>query len=287
MEHLSGSVAVVTGGASGIGLALGKRFAAEGMQVVLADVEPGALEQAVAELSATGASVLGVRTDVSDPDALVRLRDATLARFGKVNVLCNNAGVQRSAPTWKLTDREWRWLVDVNLLGVVNGIRAFVPRMLEQGDPCHVVNTASLGGLVSAPFMSAYCSTKYAVVALSESLRGELGGSNVGVSVLCPAFVRTRLGDADRNMPDALEVGLSAEEIEERRNIGRGAAALVEGGISVDIVSDSVVDALRRGRFYVITHPEAIGAFKKRADIILRAATEAKEFLRSRGETAS
>lgn len=282
MDEVRGSVAVVTGGASGIGFALAERFAAEKMKVVLADIEQTALDASVAVLRERGADVLGVRTDVSDPEALERLARATVERFGKANVLCNNAGVQRSAPTWKLSHKEWKWLLDVNLIGVVNGVRAFVPRMLEQGDPCHVVNTASFGGLVSAPFMSAYCATKYAVVAISESLRGELNGTNVGVSVLCPAFVKTRLGDADRNMPDALEEGLSAEEVEERRNIGRGAAALVEGGVSTDIVVHCVLDAVRTGRFYVITHPEQIGAFKKRADAILRAATEAEALLAAR-----
>jgi len=279
MQDFEGKVAVVTGGASGIGFGLAERFATVGMKVVLADVEHGALESAAAKLRERGAEVLGVETDVSDPEALERLARATIERFGKAHVLCNNAGVQRSAPTWMLSANEWKWLIDVNLLGVVNGLRTFIPRMLAQGDACHVVNTASFGGLISAPYMSAYCATKFAVVAITESLHAELTGTSIGVSVLCPAFVKTRLGDADRNMPPALEDGLSADEVEQRRNIGRAAAALVEAGISTDTVCDCVIDAIIHKRLYVITHPEQIGAVKKRTDTILQAANEAEALL--------
>ena len=282
MDQFEGSVAVVTGGASGIGFALARRFAAEKMKIVLADVERGALEKAAEQLRGTGADVLEVVTDVSDGEALEELARRTVERFGKANVLCNNAGVQRSAPTWSLSMHEWKWMIDVNLLGVVHGIRAFVPRMLAQGDPCHVINTASFGGLISAPFMSAYAATKFAVVALSESMRAELMNTNVGVSVLCPAFVKTRLGDADRNKPGNLDDGLTPEEVEQRQNTGRAAAFMVESGIGAEIVADSVLEAIIRRRFYVITHPEQIGAVKKRTDAILEAATEAAEFLAMR-----
>jgi short-subunit dehydrogenase len=169
--------------------------------------------------------------------------------------------------------------VDVNLFGVVNGIRAFVPRMLEQGDPCHVVNTASLGGLVTGPLMSAYSATKYAVVAISESMRLELGQSNVGVSVLCPHFVKTNLGAADRNMPQGLEEGLPEDEVQARREFGKGATALVEAGVSTDIVVRCVIDALRTNRFYIITHPGEMGFFKKRIEYILKATEEAEALL--------
>ncbi|HEX4476983.1 MAG TPA: SDR family NAD(P)-dependent oxidoreductase [Polyangiaceae bacterium] len=279
MEKLEGAVAIVTGGASGIGFALAERFAIEKMKVVIADIEDRALEEAVAKLRATTPDVIGVKTDVADEAAVERLADETVKRFGKVNVLCNNAGVQRSAATWQLSAREWKWLLDVNLTGVANGVRAFVPRMLAQGDPCHVVNTASFGGLVTAPFMSAYTATKYAVVAISETMRAELHGTNVGVSVLCPAFVKTRLGDAERNRPAELDAGLSAEDVEVRRSIGKGASALVEGGVSTDVVVKCVLDALHRNRLYIITHPEQIGAFKKRSDAILRAAADAEALL--------
>lgn len=282
MDQLEGTVAVVTGGASGIGFAMAERFAAEKMKIVLADVEPGALSDAAGTLRKRGADVLDVVTDVSDPEALEQLARRTVERFGKANVLCNNAGVQRSAPTWMLSMKEWKWMIDVNLLGVVHGIRAFVPQMIGQGDPCHIVNTASFGGLITAPFISAYGATKFAVVALSESLRAELTGTSIGVSVLCPAFVKTRLGDADRNKPGSIDDGLSEEEIEQRHNTGRMTVAMVESGIQAEIVADCVVDAIARGRLYVITHPDQIGAVKKRTDAILRAATEAAEFLEAR-----
>jgi NAD(P)-dependent dehydrogenase (short-subunit alcohol dehydrogenase family) len=279
MDQLEGSVAVVTGGASGIGLALAEGFAAEKMKVVIADVHQETLQAAERRLRDRGADVLAVRTDVSDEGAVMALADATVKRFGKANVLCNNAGVQRSAPTWKLSAKEWKWVVDVNLFGVVNGIRAFVPRMLEQGDPCHIVNTASLGGLVTGPLMSAYSATKYAVVALSESMRMELTQSNVAVSVLCPHFVKTNLGDADRNMPQGLEEGLAEAEVQARREFGKGATALVEAGVSTDVVVKCVVDALRKKRFYIITHPDEMGFFKMRVDYILKATAEAEALL--------
>jgi len=281
MDKLEGSVAVVTGGASGIGLALAEGFAAQGMKVVIADVHGETLKSAERHLQGRGADVLAVLTDVSNPAAVDALADATVKRFGKVNVLCNNAGVQRSAPTWKLSEKEWKWLVDVNLFGVVNGVRSFVPRMLEQGDPCHVVNTASLGGLVTGPLMSAYSATKYAVVAISESMKLELMQSNVGVSVLCPHFVKTNLGDADRNMPAGLEEGMPHDEVQARREFGKGATALVEAGVSTEIVVRCVIDALHKNRFYIFTHPGEMGFFKKRMDYILKAVDEADALLGS------
>jgi NADP-dependent 3-hydroxy acid dehydrogenase YdfG len=271
METLRDTVAVITGGASGIGLALARRFATEGAKLVLADIEPGALASAERDLASTGAEVIGVRTDVADAQSVERLLSATLEHFGKVNVLCNNAGVQRSAQAWKLSAAEWKWLLDVNLMGVVHGVRTFVPRMLEQGDPCHVVNTASLGGLVAAPLMSAYCVTKFGVVALSESLRLELSGTQVGVSVVCPAFVKTSLGSAERNMPESVNQGLSEEELTFRNQVGQGAAALIDGGIDPSEVAERVLVGIHADALYVLTHAEAVKAFKRRADKILAA----------------
>jgi NAD(P)-dependent dehydrogenase (short-subunit alcohol dehydrogenase family) len=279
MEQFEGAVCVITGGASGIGLALAEGFAQKKMKVMLADIEANALAAAEKSLRERGADVASFRTDVSDPDALEALAAKTVERFGKANVIVNNAGVQRSAPTWKLSAKEWKWLLDVNLVGVVNGIRAFVPRMLEQGDECHVINTASFGGLVTAPLMSAYSATKYAVVAISEVLKLELTGTKIGVSVLCPGFVKTNLGAADRNMPGDLETEMSAEEIEERRQMGKGATALVDAGVSTDVVVTCVLDAMRARRLYILTHPEQIDMFKKRADYIIRAAGESQALL--------
>jgi NAD(P)-dependent dehydrogenase (short-subunit alcohol dehydrogenase family) len=272
LEQLEGAVGVVTGGASGIGFAMAQRLAAEGARVVIADIEPGATAAAVGRLEAEGVTCLGVPTDVSDAASVERLLGETVARFGKVNVLCNNAGVQRCAPTWELTPEEWKWVLDVNLWGVIHGIRAFVPRMLEQGDPCHVVNTASMGGLIAGPTMSAYCAAKHAVVAISECLSLELTGTNVGVSVLCPGFVKTRLGDSDRNKPEGIDQGLTSEGVEQRRAIGAGASALVDAGIDPAHVADHVIAAIRARRLHILTHPEMLGALRKRLERILKAA---------------
>ncbi|MEM1334989.1 MAG: SDR family NAD(P)-dependent oxidoreductase, partial [Actinomycetota bacterium] len=200
------TTAVITGGASGIGLAMARKFAAVGSSLVLADIEPEALDAAVAEFEAAGTSVLGVITDVSDQASVEALRDAAIERFGSVEILCNNAGVGLGGPL--LDDdpdyvAKFQWTMDVNLMGVLYGIRAFVPGMVERGAPAHVVNTASMAGLVSAG-LGAYTVSKFGCVSMSELLAIELGRTNVGVSVLCPEFVRTRIHESHRNAPDDL-----------------------------------------------------------------------------------
>ncbi len=190
MDTIEDKVAVVTGAASGIGRALAGRFATEGAKVVLADVEVEALEKAAAEIEGTGAEVLAVPTDVSDGQAVEALRDAAVERFGAVHVVCNNAGVASGGTLWTATDEDWGWVLGVNLMGVVHGVQAFTPLMIEQGEG-HIVNTASIAGMLAPPFMGIYNATKHAVVALSESLHGELAlfAPGVGVSVLCPGWV--------------------------------------------------------------------------------------------------
>ncbi len=207
MDDFEGKVAVVTGAASGIGLAMADRFAREGMRVVLADVEREPLERAAQALAEEfGAdSVLAVPTDVRDEDAVDALAASTFERFDTAHVLCNNAGVGVGGLSWTVPADRWRWIVDVNLLSVAHGIRAFVPRMIEQGEG-HVVNTASAAGILTGPGMSPYFATKHAVVALSESLYFDLHlvGAPVGVSVLCPEWVRTRIAESERNRPDGV-----------------------------------------------------------------------------------
>jgi NAD(P)-dependent dehydrogenase (short-subunit alcohol dehydrogenase family) len=261
MKELRGNVAVVTGAASGIGQAMAVRFAAEGMKVVLADVEEGALARAEAELKAGGATVLAVRTDVSRAGDVEALARRTIDAFGAVHVLCNNAGVSPvMGASWELTEADWQWVLGVNLWGVLHGIRAFVPIMLKQDSEGHVVNTASLAGLVGGgPWWSTYGVAKHGVVNLSESLHRELAavGSRVKVSVLCPAWVKTQLMDAARNRPALL-----------RNEPGAGApppqAALMEqavrqfvgGGTDPSEIADMVVDAIRNEKFYILPHPE-------------------------------
>jgi NAD(P)-dependent dehydrogenase (short-subunit alcohol dehydrogenase family) len=274
MQDLEGKVAVVTGGASGIGLGLARRFAGERMRVVLADVERTALHEATAELAdAFGAdNVMGVPTDVRDDEAVDALAAAAFERFGTVHVLCNNAGVGVGGLTWTVPPDRWRWAVDVNLLGVARGIRAFVPRMIEQGEG-HVVNTASAAGILTGPAMAPYYATKHAVVALSESLHFDLQltGADVGVSVLCPEWVRTNIADSERNRPsdvapvDAGPVPGVDVDPEMIRALIQG---LIDGGMDPGDVAAQVVDAMRNGRFWVLTHGTTVEAARQRWDAI-------------------
>ncbi len=206
MQQLSGKVAVITGAASGIGLGMARAFAAAKLRLVLADIESAALADAAATLTADGADVITVRTDVSDPTAVEALAERAYSAFGAVNVLCNNAGViENNMPTWEYSLDDWNWVLGINLMGVVHGIRAFVPRMLDGGEAGHIVNTASFGGLISGSATPIYIASKHAVVALSENLHHDFvnRGAPIGVSALCPGWVRTAILESDRNRAEA------------------------------------------------------------------------------------
>ncbi|HEX6236586.1 MAG TPA: SDR family NAD(P)-dependent oxidoreductase [Acidimicrobiales bacterium] len=273
METLAGKVAVVTGAASGIGLELATRFADEGMSVVLADVERDALDAAAETLAgAAGADrVLAVPTDVRDDAAVATLAEATFDRFGTAHVVCNNAGVGVGGLAWTVPADRWRWIVEVNLLAVSHGIRAFVPRMIEQGEG-HVVNTASAAGLLTGPGMSPYFATKHAVVALSESLHFDLQlvGAPVGVSVLCPEWVRTQIHDSERNRPDGVGemAPLPGEGGDAAPVMREFVRSLVDNGLDPADVAGMVVDAVRSGRFWITTHPTTVPAARRRWDAI-------------------
>jgi NAD(P)-dependent dehydrogenase (short-subunit alcohol dehydrogenase family) len=267
MEDLQGKVAVITGGASGIGRAVAQRAAAEGMKVVLADIEEGPLEEAENELTAHGAEALGVVTDVSDAASVHALRDRALDRFGAVHLVHNNAGIGLGGPIWEISEEDWRWILGVNVWGVIHGIATFVPLFVEQGEG-HVVNTASVAGLTTAPFLGPYNATKQAVVAISETLFKDLQavGAPIGVSVLCPGFVQTRIAESDRNRPAWApdhEVGGAAE-------LRSAVQSLVDGGIPAAAVADRVIDAVRTDTFYILTHPELEDAIRTRFDDILQ-----------------
>jgi NAD(P)-dependent dehydrogenase (short-subunit alcohol dehydrogenase family) len=256
MKQLEGRVAVVTGGASGIGRGMAEAFAARGMKLVLADVERPALDKAVEEMRAGGADVLGVECDVSLQESVDHAARAALDAFGAVHVLCNNAGVAGvgAGATWEASLDDWSWVMGVNLWGVVHGIRSFVSILLEQPEGGHIVNTASMAGLIQGGGI--YGVTKHAVVALSESLWGELAarGAKVGVSVLCPGWVNTRIMESERNRPEAPreDPGDAAPQLEARRQLVEG---LLKSGLEPRRVGDIVVDAIRAERFYVLTHP--------------------------------
>lgn len=248
---VAGKTVVITGGASGIGLATATRLADSDANLVLGDIEEGPLEEAVAELKSKGAHVLGVKTDVTKEEDVIGLRDAALAEFGSVHVIFNNAGVSAGATIGTPTS-VWKWVLDVDLFGVIYGINAFVPLLIEQNEG-HVVNTASLAGLSGFPGMGPYCTAKMAVVGLSESLFHELGlrGSKVGVSVLCPGFVRTRIHESERNMPHELA---SYAEDPTAKMIGALASQAVNAGIEASEVATAVEHAIRENAFWILTH---------------------------------
>ena len=251
--------AVVTGAASGIGLAMAKRFASAGMNVVMADVEADALDKAEAEVSGTGAAVLALGTDVSDPDQVAQLERSAVERFGPVNLLCNNAGVSGGGGAiWTTTSSDWTWILGVNLMGVVNGIRAFLPGMIAGGQPGHVVNTSSVLGL-STGGASIYSVTKHSVTRLTEGLWYDLraAGAPIGVSVLCPGMVATRIVSAERNRPEHLRPEGSISPERERMRQAAQDRFLAEGMDPAE-VADQVAAAVEAGRFYVLTHPDSI-----------------------------
>jgi NAD(P)-dependent dehydrogenase (short-subunit alcohol dehydrogenase family) len=257
-DELAGRVAVVTGSASGIGLGLASKAAALGMQVVMADIEKVALDEAAAEVSAlsgAGGKVLPVTTDVSDAASVQELAAAAEAAFGPVWLVCNNAGVAGGGFTWDIPRSTWEWVLGVNMWGVINGIATFVPGMVERGEG-HVVNTASMAGLLASPGMAPYTASKHAVVAISETLYRdlELLGSRVGVSVLCPGFVNTRIGDADRNWPSRLGPLPVAEDNPMAEVIREALRVRLAGGTPPSEVADKVFDAIAGRRFWVLPH---------------------------------
>lgn len=269
MQHLDGKVAVVTGAASGIGNALARRFASEGMRVVLADVEPEALARADAALRESGAETLAVRTDVTDADAVEALACATLEHFGGVHVVCNNAGVggAAGAPCWELADAEWQWVLGVNLFGVLNGMRAFLPRLIAAGEG-HMVNTASFAGLRPMPMMAPYSVSKHGVVALTETAFHELAalGSPVRISVLCPSMVATGIADSFRNRPEHLGGTLVVDRSEQETL--DALRMFIASGMPADDVAEAVLDAIRAERFWVLTHDSTRQSIRERGAAI-------------------
>ena len=273
LPDLAGKVAVVTGGASGIGKGIAAQLVAEGARVVIADIQRDAMEAAAAEIGAAG-----VLTDVSDPASVDALAAAVLDRYGAVHVICNNAGIGPLAPVADLTLDDWRWMIGVNLWGVIHGVHTFLPILKRNRDGGHIVNTASMAGLVAGPRLGAYAAAKYGVVGLSEVLAAELAADNsrVGVSVLCPGTVHTNIGTSSRNRPaDLPDAGFKDIDIELEDNPRYRWIYPADAGAVV-------VQAIKRGDLYALTHPDWYPMVAARHEAIAEAFRE-QEALRKAG----
>jgi len=255
MHEVEGKVAVITGAASGIGRAMARVFGAAGMRVALADVEAGALREARAEIAADGVEAAAFACDVSQADAVRKLAEDALSAFGRIHVVCNNAGVFCGGTTWGTSVNDYEWILRVNVWGVIHGLRTFVPILLEQNEPAHVVNTASMAGLTTGPLTAAYFMSKHAAVALSESLYHELAmrpGCPVGVSVLCPELVRTRIFEAERNRPPHLKRDAAEDLPEETKQLETTVGSFASLGVDPRVLAERTLAAIREDRFWIL-----------------------------------
>lgn len=274
MKELSGKVAVISGGAEGIGLALARVLGQLGMSVVIADINAGQLGLAESELEALGIPLLAVELDVADASQWQSLVEKTLARFGKIHLLVNNAGVGGAPrPVGTGSEQDWRWIIDVNLMGVVHGTEAVVPVMRSQGEGGWIINVASMAGFIPLPMASAYSATKAAVVSLSECWRAELEPSDIRVSVLCPGFVKTRINLSQRNRQEHYEsstteavAGALSPDIEQAMSAQM--QAVIDAGASAELIAHRVVEALSNNEFYIVTHPNFLPAVAGRFQAI-------------------
>jgi NAD(P)-dependent dehydrogenase (short-subunit alcohol dehydrogenase family) len=272
MKEFKNKVAVITSAASGIGRAIAGRCSQEGMKVVLADIEQPALDQAEQELRATGATVLAVRTDVPKAGDVEALAQKSIAAFGAVHLLFNNAGVGAGSTVWDSSLADWQWVIGVNLWGVIYGVRVFIPIMLTQDTECHIVNTASIAGLLPYHPSAPYQVTKHAVVSLTEHLYHSLAEKHakVKVSILCPGWVNTRIMDSERNRPVELQNRQVSETMDpEREVIIQEMRQAAKAGMSPQQVSDCVFKAIQAEQFYILTHSEFNPVIQKRMEDIL------------------
>jgi NAD(P)-dependent dehydrogenase (short-subunit alcohol dehydrogenase family) len=269
VDELAGKTAVVTGAASGIGRALAERFAREGMNMVIADIEAEALAKTERGIQEAGAAVLSSITDVSHAEQVEALAGSAFERFGAVHVLCSNAGVMPPVGAcWERSLEDWSWVLGVNLWGVIHGMRSFVPRMIESGAEGHIVNTASGAGLFSRPYGAIYNVSKHGVVTLSETLHQELSlsGSRLSVSVLCPSWVNTRIADSDRNRPESAAL---LPETAQEKALREMVKAQLSSGLNPGDVAEQVFAAVRERRFYILPHQGVKDRVKARMEDIL------------------
>lgn len=273
MKEFQDKVAVITGAASGIGRSLAERCVQEGMKVVLADISADNLARVETELKAAGATVLSVPTDVTKGEDIETLAQKTLDAFGAVHLLFNNAGVNAGTSIWESTVSDWAWVLGVNLWGVIHGVRIFVPIMLEQDTECHLVNTASISGLISGPALGVYKASKHAVVSLTETLFHELRliGAKVKVSVLCPGSVDTNIMNAERTRPAELQNEPASSLVSpEQEKLGQFMQQSIQAGIPPRQVATQVFEAIKAEKFYILTHPDMNYRIQDRLEDILQ-----------------
>ena len=251
MTDIAGKVAFITGGAGGLGKAMARAFAAKGAKIMLADRDSEGLDAAKADLAATGAEIASVVCDVTDAGAVKAAAEATVAQFGKVHIVVNNAGVAVGGQPGDIPLEDWRWIVDINLLGVAYGVEVFAPLIESHGEGGHIINTASMAGHVAMPGMGPYHATKYAVVGYSEALKVELAPRGIGVSVLCPAWVKTNIHNTGFDKPSG---GLTREEAQSDPEYQQ-MASVIDSGLDADLVGGWVADCVEADRLYIFTHP--------------------------------
>lgn len=265
MEHLTDKVAVITGGASGIGFATARQLASRGVRLVLADIEESALDRAATELAATGTAVEGVVCDVGDLKAIQHLADTAFEKMGAVHIVFHNAGVAVGGPIAEMQHSDWEWTMRVNLWGPIHGVEAFTQRMIAQGQGGHMLFTASFAGLVPNVGLGPYCVSKYGVVALAEVLRRELRAHDIGVSVLCPMRVATNIGHSERNRPDELGGPEASPPVLDQGEDNQNLAGRV---LDVEDVATQVVDAIVANRLYILPHEESRTPIRRRFERI-------------------
>ena len=271
MREFAGKTAFVTGGAAGIGLALGRAFAQAGMKVMLADIEADALQAAVKSLQEISPDISGTICDVADAASVERAAQASFDAFGRVHVVCNNAGVAAGGGIDHISLDNWRWVIDVNLMGVLHGIKSFLPHIRAHGEGGHIVNTASMAGMQTGLGFSPYGATKFAVVSMSEGLRLQLKPHGIGVSVLCPSFVRTRIGESGRNRPKRYGESRPLDPANPAAAMVAEIARQIEAGLDPATVAERVLEAIRRDELYIFTHPGMRAQAEPRFDAILAA----------------